>query len=263
MITNRLLGSFRVAMMILFASLAWQDMGAIGEEPRRVDETARRHAEELSRAFSNAAKIAMPSVVTVSSRMKAHPGSKSDSNPFKGRENPFKGTPFEDFFGRRGLQDLIPPSTPRREGTGSGVIIDKSGIVLTSNHVVDGADQVTIRLADGREFKGEDVKTDEPTDLAIIRIRGAGTLPVATLGDSDKLSIGDWVIAVGNPFGLEQTASAGIISGLSRELADSGHGSVTDRENAPTLRSTRRYVFPFSSRSSFRSPLIVSKFPLT
>ncbi len=101
---------------------------------------------------------------------------------------------------------------------GSGVVIDKSGIVLTNNHVVAGADEVLVQLADGREFKGEDIKTDENSDLAIVHIKGAGSLPVARMGNSDNLEIGDWVIAIGNPFELEHTVSAGIISGKGREL---------------------------------------------
>ena len=113
----------------------------------------------------------MPTVVTIRSKTKAHPVAKNRNrgeNQFKGGENPFKGTPFEDFFNGRGLED-INPQMPRREGMGSGVIIDSSGIVLTNNHVVEGADEVTVQMADGREFKGEDIKTDEKTDLAVVR----------------------------------------------------------------------------------------------
>ena len=133
-------------------------------------------------------------------------------------ENPFKGTPFEDFFNDR--NGGIPFNMPeqRRTGVGAGVIIDRSGLVLTNNHVVEGATEVTVRLSDGREFKGTDIKTDKQTDLAIVRIEGAKDLHAATLGDSDALDIGDWVIAVGNPFNQEMTVSAGIISGKGRTL---------------------------------------------
>jgi len=209
---------------------AWQRTRAVGEEPKKeVNQAARRHAEQLSEAFNTAAEIAMPSVVTISSKTKTHPVVKNRGQnlPFKGGDNPFKGTPFEDFFNGRGLEDMNPRQMPRREGMGSGVIVDASGIVLTNNHVVEGADEVTVHLADGREFKGEDIKTDEHSDLAVVRIHGAGTLPAAPLGDSDKLKIGDWVIAIGNPFGLEQTVSAGIISGLGRELSESSHAKRT------------------------------------
>jgi serine protease Do len=99
------------------------------------------------------------------------------------------------------------------------VIVDAAGIVLTNNHVVEGADEVTVELPDGREFKATDIKTDPESDLAVVRLADAKDLPVAKLGDSDKLSIGDWVIAIGNPFELETTVSAGIISGKGRELS--------------------------------------------
>ena len=107
---------------------------------------------------------------------------------------------------------------PERDGLGSGVIIDKSGIVLTNNHVVRGADEVTVVLKDGREFKATDIKTDPPTDLAVLRLQGAKDLPAAKLGNSDEMEVGDWVLAIGCPFGLEQTVSAGIISGKGREM---------------------------------------------
>ncbi len=159
-------------------------------------------------------------MVTISSKSKAQPARRMQvPNGPKGA-NPFKGTPFEDFFNNNpDLGAESPHRMPRREGTGSGVIVDKSGIVLTNNHVVDGADEVMVKLADGREFKAEDIKTDPQTDLAVLRIKGAGTLPAASLGNSDDLEIGDWVIAIGNPFGLDHTVSAGIISGKGRELA--------------------------------------------
>ncbi len=208
-----------IALLLTAVGLgtALQRNGAVGDEPRKeVNPTAVRRAEELSEAFHNAAEATMPSVVTVRSKTKAHPVAKSKGNRGEQGPNPFKGTPFEDLFGRN-LEDFNPHQGPR-QGMGSGVIIDSSGIVLTNNHVVEGADEVTVRLADGREFKAEDIKTDEQTDLAVLRIKGAGSLPAATMGNSDKMRIGDWVIAIGNPFEHEQSVSAGIISGTGREL---------------------------------------------
>lgn len=204
------------------AIAAWQHGGAIGQEPRKeVNPEALRYANMLSEAFNNAAEIAMPSVVTIHSRTKAKPVSapRNAPTPAPG-ENPFKGTPFEDFFQGHEFKQFGQqgPQFRPRQGVGTGVIIDRSGIVLTNNHVVEGADEVVVHLADGREFKAEDIATDEKTDLAVLRIKGAGTLPAATLGDSDKLRIGDWVIAIGNPFELEQTVSTGVISGMGRQL---------------------------------------------
>ncbi len=162
----------------------------------------------------------MPSTVTIRSKARPHAITRKGDKGL-GRANPFKGTPFEGMFPDgmpEGMEQFGPRQTPGHEGMGTGVIVDKSGIILTNNHVVKGADEVVVHLADGREFKAEEIKTDEQTDLAVLRIRGAGTLTAATLGDSDRMQIGDWVLAIGNPFELEQTVSAGIISGKGREL---------------------------------------------
>ncbi|MGC4005307.1 MAG: trypsin-like peptidase domain-containing protein [Pirellulales bacterium] len=132
-------------------------------------------------------------------------------------DNPFKGTPFEDMFPdmpRGGAQGRV----PQKDGVGSGVIISTDGVVLTNNHVVADADEVTVLLADGREFVATDIKTDPDSDLAVLRLKDAKDLVAAPIGDSDQLEIGDWVIAIGNPFELESTVSAGIISGKGREL---------------------------------------------
>ncbi|HUY31795.1 MAG TPA: Do family serine endopeptidase [Pirellulales bacterium] len=200
----------------------WQVRGT-AKEPGGAHGAARQNANHLSEAFRAAAEEAVPTVVTIETRSK--PRQVSGMAPGTLRENPFKGTPFEDFFKDdapfgHGFGDGHSPShrTPQRQGMGSGVIVDKSGIVLTNNHVVDGADEVLVRLSDGREFKASDIKTDPETDLAVLRITGAGTLPAARLGNSDDLRLGDWVIAVGNPFTFESTVSAGIISGTSRDL---------------------------------------------
>ncbi len=198
-------------------AMAWQEAGPAVK--RGADTASKEHAENLSRAFRDAAEGILPTVVTIETRTKAQ-----ESSADKDQENPFEGTPFEDFFndpqspfgrrfGGRGF------SMRPREGMGSGVIVDASGIILTNNHVVEGADEVVVRLADGSDYIARDIKTDPDTDLAVLRIEAAQSLPVAQLGDSDSLQIGDWVIAVGNPFGLDQTVSAGIVSGKGRELA--------------------------------------------
>ncbi len=204
---------------------------AQAEEPPAA---ALEHANALSRAFRFAAEKATPSVVVVRSESKPKAAERGErGNREKRRrggngngENPFKGTPFEDMFPDGmpdGLEFNMPEGEggrrmPGRSGVGSGVIIDGSGIVLTNNHVVEGADTVTVELADGREFKAVEIKTDPDSDLAVIRLGDAENLPTAQLGNSDKMEIGDWVIAIGNPFELETTVSAGIISGKGREL---------------------------------------------
>lgn len=108
--------------------------------------------------------------------------------------------------------------TPSRLGFGSGLLIDPKGVILTNNHVVDGADEVVVQLEDGRKFVSRDVKTDPKTDLAIVRIKARGDLPYLTLGDSDQMEIGDRVLAIGAPFGLIGSVSHGIVSGKGRSL---------------------------------------------
>ena len=189
-------------------------------------------AKSFSHAFRYAAEQASPSVV----KIRSHTAAKRvkmlsrGQNGFGG-ENPFKGTPFENLFPGNG-QGLGSVGVPERDGVGSGVIIDKSGIVLTNNHVVQGADEVIVTLADGREFKGTDIKTDPQTDLAVVRIHGATNLPVAKLGNSDDLEIGDWVLAIGCPFELDHTVSAGIISGKGRVLSDLNRASFLQTDAA-------------------------------
>ena len=204
----------------LGAGTAYRQTRAVGEEEKPAVKQKQVHqAEQLSAAFRHAAEVAMPSTVTIRSKAKPHAiAHKEKGGNRPGRGNPFKGTPFEGMFPDGGPEGFGPQQTPGHEGMGTGVIVDKSGIVLTNNHVVKGADEVTVHLPDGREFKAEEIKTDEQSDLAVLRIRGAGTLTAASLGDSDDMQIGDWVLAVGNPFELEQTVSAGIISGKGREL---------------------------------------------
>ncbi len=134
--------------------------------------------------------------------------------------NPFFEDPFfRDFFG----EDIFPqlPREYRQQGQGSGFIIDELGIILTNAHVVSGADRVTVRLRDGRTFQGEVKGIDEPSDLAVVKIEGEN-LPVAPLGDSSKLQVGEWAIAVGNPLGLDNTVTLGIISTLNRSSASVG-----------------------------------------
>lgn len=132
----------------------------------------------------------------------------------------------EDPFFRRFFGDEFFPRMPleeRQRGQGSGFIVDASGVILTNAHVVSAADRVTITLKDGRTFEGEVRGVDEVTDLAVVKVdnRG-GDLPVATLGNSDQVQVGDWAIAVGNPLGLDNTVTLGIVSTLGRSSAQVG-----------------------------------------
>ena len=126
---------------------------------------------------------------------------------------------FERFFGLRGLQV---PRSRIEKGQGSGVIFSEEGLVLTNAHVIEKTDQLIVGLSDGRRVLGNVVGEDSLTDLAVIKLQAQGPWPSAPLGDSDNLKVGDWAIAVGNPFGLENTVTLGIISNLNRDVAQLG-----------------------------------------
>lgn len=135
---------------------------------------------------------------------------------------------FEDPFFRRFFGDSFPQQSPsqRLQGLGSGFIIDRSGEILTNAHVVNQADKVTVLLKDGRTFEGKVQGVDEVTDLAVVKISAGGDLPVATLGNSSDVQVGDWAIAVGNPLGLDNTVTLGIVSTLKRT---SGQVGIPDK----------------------------------
>jgi S1-C subfamily serine protease len=129
---------------------------------------------------------------------------------------------FEDPFFRRFFGDeLLAPQEEFIRGQGSGFLIDQSGILLTNSHVVNGADKVTVTLKDGRKFEGKVRGIDPVTDLAVVKIEGKN-LPMAELGNSDAIQVGDWAIAVGNPLGLDNTVTLGIVSTLKRSSAQVG-----------------------------------------
>ncbi len=130
----------------------------------------------------------------------------------------------EDPFFRRFFGDSFPQQSPTEQlrGLGSGFILDKSGVILTNAHVVDKADKVTVRLKDGRTFEGKVQGIDEVTDLAVVKIDAGKDLPVAPLGSSNNVEVGDWAIAVGNPLGFDNTVTLGIVSTLKRSSAQVG-----------------------------------------
>ena len=133
-------------------------------------------------------------------------------------ESPFgQMDPFEEF--RRFFEEEV-PQEEQRHSLGSGVIISKEGDILTNNHVVGDAEEIVVKLVDGRKFKASVVGRDERTDLAVIKIKNKDSLPFAVLGDSDKSEQGDWAMAVGNPFGFENTVTVGVISAKGRVIGD-------------------------------------------
>jgi Do/DeqQ family serine protease len=138
-------------------------------------------------------------------------------------EDFFRGSPFEDFFRGFGFspREREREYRQKQRGGGTGVIVDKEGYVLTNNHVIEGADKVKVKLNDGREFTAAVKGQDSRTDLAVLHI-DSKDLPVATLGDSDKLEVGEWAIAIGSPFGLEHTVTVGVISAKGRSGLGTG-----------------------------------------
>jgi serine protease Do len=174
-------------------------------------------APDFRHQFVDVAKIIRPSVVTVT----------SVSTVKEGAGSPFEGSPFEFFF-RGGPR---PEGKQHRQGMGSGVIVDARGYILTNNHVVADADEIKVVLSNDHELTAELVGADPKTDVAVIKVKlddrtKAEGLHAATIGDSDRLEVGEWVIAVGAPFGLTQTVSAGIVSAVGR-----GNVGIADYED--------------------------------
>jgi serine protease Do len=165
---------------------------------------------ELSRVFINVAKRVKPAVVQINI---VAGGIRQTS-----ADEPYEEQPSDPPDGSPSAQPLNPVQSPyARRGTGSGVIVSPDGYILTNNHVAGPASEIRVRLHDGREFRARRIGVDAETDLALIKIE-AQNLPYATLGDSSRLEQGEWVIALGSPFGLEQTMTAGIISATGRQF---------------------------------------------
>ena len=168
-------------------------------------------AEALQLGFVDVAQHVRPAVVHLGTIQRAK--SRRGPNLPQGNDDPFFRDFFNQFFGSEGPDSR---SEFRRPGLGSGVIIDKRGLVLTNFHVVKGADEILIRLSDKREYRGQILGTDPKTDLAVVKFHPDQEITVASLGNSDALRVGEWAIAIGNPFGLDQTVTVGVISATGR-----------------------------------------------
>ncbi len=163
----------------------------------------RREAPAGSLLWVQVAKASIPAVVNIST-----------TQVVKVPQRPGRGDPFEEFF-RQHFGDV--PRTLKARSLGSGFIIREDGYLLTNSHVVERATEITVRLSDGRQFPGKVVGRDEKTDLALLKVEARG-LPVVPFGDSDKLQVGELVMAIGNPFGLEGTVTTGIVSAKGRVI---------------------------------------------
>ena len=180
----------------------------------RSESTNLDYAKALSKAFRETSQTVLPAVVSIQTTSQI----KRSSRGFPRIPDSF----FDDFFRRHRYgphyrNQSFTPSSPRH-GVGSGVIIDASGLILTNNHVVEGSDKVKVTLSDGREFEATDIRRDPNTDLAVLRIENVTGLTAAKMGNSDRVEIGDWVLALGQPFGLEGTVTAGIVSAKGRGI---------------------------------------------
>ena len=177
--------------------------------------------------FADLAKHVSPAVVNISTTQEV-----KNPHGFNGPQGP--GGPqgpqgpqgpggddddqFQEFFGPFERFFNMPRRPFKARSLGSGFIIDPKGFIITNNHVVENADEIVVKLSTGKEFKAKVVGRDSKTDIALIELKGATDLPAVKLGDSDTMQVGQWVVAIGNPFGLENTVTAGIVSALGRHI---------------------------------------------
>ncbi len=177
--------------------------------------TGQVEAKPVSPDFVELSKRLKPTVVNIRTTKHIKPRAGSQ---FRGND------PFADLFGQFFGQQM--PQQPRKQqGMGTGFIISADGFILTNNHVVNGADEIMVKLSDGREIKAELKGLDDKLDVALLKISDKATLPFAELGNSDALEVGEWVMAIGNPFGLAHTVTAGIVSAKGRVI---GSGPYDD-----------------------------------
>ncbi len=166
-------------------------------------------------SFADLVERVSPAVVTITAET-------VDNTPDAAADLP---APFRDFFNQYG-QGQGRPTAPRKAiSAGSGFIIDKNGLVVTNNHVIENSHKITVKLPDGRSFDAKLIGTDTLTDIALLKIKSDKPLPTVEFGDDRQVRVGDWVVAVGNPFGLSNSVTAGIVSSLGRDI---GNGPYTD-----------------------------------
>ncbi|MCI0352405.1 MAG: Do family serine endopeptidase [Acidobacteriales bacterium] len=213
-----------LALGILIGTLV--TYGVKGKEPANSADAAPLQVpapQQLSSAFSDIAKRMEPSVVNINTESTVRPrreGRGGRQRTPGGDEDPFQDF-FDRFFGGPGGEGGAPPEGTRERSLGSGVIVDPKGYILTNQHVVERADRIRVQLKDDPPGVLHDAKvigTDRETDLAVIKIDSTKTLSAAKMGNSDSVEVGDWVLAIGSPFGLNSTVTAGIISAKGRNI---------------------------------------------
>ena len=205
---------FVIAIMVAFLSACNRDKSsfrlASATDPgtgtaSNAPATTGNPAPVAGASYADVVSRVTPAVITIHSQQRVR----------QPQQYPFMNDPFfRQFFGDRGAQEA--PRERVRQGLGSGVIVTQDGYILTNHHVIDGADQIKVDLNDGRTFEASVVGSDPPSDLAVLKVNASG-LPVLALGDSDRTRIGDVVLAIGNPLGVGQTVTMGIISAKGRQ----------------------------------------------
>ncbi|MGI9367358.1 MAG: Do family serine endopeptidase [Ruegeria sp.] len=215
--------SIRKSNLLLPRTSNWIGTGALGAAllattalPAFADKALADLVQEVS-----------PSVVTIVAEQEAKPVS---SDP---KEFDFEGHPFGELFKRFGTPEGFdaPQRGPGR-GLGSGFVLDEAGFIIASNHVVDGADTITVKLSDDRSFDAEVVGTDPLTDIALLKIDAGEALRSVALGDSDQIRVGEDVVAIGNPFGLSSTVTTGIVSAKGRNISDGPYAEFIQTDAA-------------------------------
>ncbi|HET7412296.1 MAG TPA: DegQ family serine endoprotease [Pararhizobium sp.] len=180
-----------------------QKTPAKDQQPQTNDQQVKRElpksTEQIQLSFAPLVEKTAPAVVNVYATRMIRPQTPFDNDPF-----------FQQFFGR------LQGRARKESALGSGVIVDKSGLVVTNYHVIKDADEIKVALDDGREFECSVVLKDQKVDLAVLKIKSNETFPTLTIGNSDKVKVGDLVLAIGDPFGVGQTVTSGIVSGLAR-----------------------------------------------
>ena len=211
--------SFALTSSLLLVILSFSSVYATGTS----DEL--NVLQKTSKAFTHIAKKAIPAVVFIKVEKTVDAGRQLESYKFNNPYDLFSDEFFKRFFGQR-YPHMRKPRQHKQMGSGSGFIISQGGYILTNNHVVGDADKITVILSDGKEYQAEKVGTDPRSDVALIKVKGAGKMPVLPMGDSDQLEVGELVMAIGNPFGLSHTMTVGVVSAKGR----TGVG-ITDYED--------------------------------
>jgi serine protease Do len=206
-----LIGFFIVSLVEVLRSSFIVPVGPDVQTASAVSTSDGSHAPA---SFADLADKLKPAVVNISTTKTIRAG--------RGQRTPFGGSPLDRYFWGDDFFDRYFGDNPQREfkqkSLGSGFIISHDGYILTNNHVVEQADKIIVKLSTGKEYEAKIIGKDAKTDLALIKIKPSDSLPLVDIGDSDKLRVGEWVIAIGNPFGLEQTVTAGIVSAKGRVI---------------------------------------------